>query len=102
MDRHVLASRIYLLGKLRFKNDDPVEHVSVPRLGLAIAVFTFVVYMIPGMWGAPLKALSGYLPPLETQDFVVYNYADTPVGTVTSTGSVTIEATEEPAHRQAQ
>lgn len=85
----------YLLGKLRFKNDDPVEHVSVPRLGLAIAVFTFVVYMIPGMWGAPLKALSGYLPPLETQDFVVYNYADTPVGTVTSTGSVTIEATEE-------
>lgn len=85
----------YLLGKLRFKNDDPVEHVSVPRLGLAIAVFTFVVYMIPGMWGAPLKALSGYLPPLETQDFVVYNYADTPVGTVTSTGSATIEATEE-------
>lgn len=85
----------YLLGKLRFKNDDPVEHVSVPRLGLAIAVFTFVVYMIPGMWGAPLKALSGYLPPLETQDFVVYNYADTPVGTVTSTGSVTIEAAEE-------
>ena len=85
----------YLLGKLRFKNDDPVEHVSVPRLGLAIAVFTFVVYMIPGMWGAPLKALSGYLPPLETQDFVVYNYADTPAGTATSTGSVTIEATEE-------
>ena len=68
----------YLLGKLRFRNDDPVEHISVPRLGLAIAVFTFVVYMIPGMWGAPLKALSGYLPPLETQDFVVYNYADTP------------------------
>ncbi len=79
----------YLLGKLRFKNDDPVEHVSVTRLGLAIAVFTFVVYMIPGMWGAPLKALSGYLPPLETQDFVVYNYADTPSGTVTSTSSVT-------------
>ena len=70
----------YLLGKLRFKNDDPVEHVSVPRLGLAIAVFTFVVYMIPGMWGAPLKALSGYLPPMETQDFVVYNHADSPSG----------------------
>lgn len=51
-----------------------MEHVSVPRLGLAIAVFTFVVYMIPGMWGAPLKALSGYLPPMETQDFVVYNW----------------------------
>lgn len=82
----------YLLGKLRFKNDDPVEHISVTRLGLAIAVFTFVVYMIPGMWGAPLKALSGYLPPLETQDFVVYNYADTPaasVVSVTTTSSVT-------------
>ena len=72
----------YLLGKLRFKNDDPVEHVSVSRLGLAIAVFTFVVYMIPGMWGAPLKALSGYLPPLETQDFVVCNYADSPAASV--------------------
>ena len=79
----------YLLGKLRFKNDDSVEHISVPRLGLAIAVFTFVVYMIPGMWGAPLKALSGYLPPLETQDFVVYNYADTPAVPVTSASSVT-------------
>lgn len=72
----------YLLGKLRFRNDSPVEHISVTRLGLAIAVFTFVVYMIPGMWGAPLKALSGYLPPLETQDFIVYNYADTPASTV--------------------
>lgn len=79
----------YLLGKLRFKNDDPVEHISVTRLGLAIAVFTFVVYMIPGMWGAPLKALSGYLPPLETQDFVVYNYADTPAASVVSVGSLT-------------
>ena len=61
----------YLLGKLRFKNDDPVEHISVTRLALAIATFTFVVYMIPGMWGAPLKAISGYLPPMQTQDFVL-------------------------------
>lgn len=79
----------YLLGKIRFKNDDPVEHISVPRLGLAIAVFTFVVYMIPGMWGAPLKALSGYLPPLETQDFVVFNYADTPAGTIAEPAGTT-------------
>ncbi|MBQ6185433.1 MAG: thioredoxin family protein [Bacteroidales bacterium] len=71
---------LYLLGKIRFKNDSPVEHLSVTRLALAIAVFTFVVYMIPGMWGAPLKALSGYLPPIETQDFVVWNYAETPAG----------------------
>ena len=61
----------YLLGKLRFKNDSPVEHVSITRLILSIVVFTFVVYMIPGMWGAPLKALSGYMPPMATQDYVV-------------------------------
>ncbi len=82
----------YLLGKLRFRNDDSVEHISVPRLGLAIAVFTFVVYMIPGMWGAPLKALSGYLPPLETQDFVVYNYADTPALSVAEPVEATVAA----------
>lgn len=61
----------YLLGKLRFAHDDEVQHVGVGRLALAIAVFSFVVYLIPGMWGAPLKALSGYLPPLTTQDFVL-------------------------------
>ena len=71
---------LYLLGKIRFKNDSPVESLSVTRLALAIGVFTFVVYMIPGMWGAPLKALSGYLPPIETQDFIVWNYADSPFG----------------------
>ena len=70
---------LYLLGKIRFKNDSPVEHLSVTRLALAIGVFTFVVYMIPGMWGAPLKALSGYLPPIETQDFIVWNHADSPL-----------------------
>jgi len=62
---------LYLLGKIRFEHDEPVEHLSVPRLTLAIAVFSFVVYLIPGMWGAPLKALSGYMPPISTQDFVI-------------------------------
>ena len=66
----------YLLGKIRFKYDDKLEHIGLTRLTLAIAVFSFVVYMVPGMFGAPLKALSGYLPPLETQDFVVWNTAD--------------------------
>ncbi len=65
----------YLLGKLRFKHDSPVEYISVTRLTLAIATFSFVVYMIPGMWGAPLKAISGYLPPIQTQDFVLEKYA---------------------------
>lgn len=63
----------YLLGKIRFKYDSPTEHVSVTRLILAIVVFSFVVYMIPGMWGAPLKGISGYLPPMTTQDYVVTN-----------------------------
>ena len=61
----------YLLGKIRFAHDTPKDHVSVKRLTAAIAVFSFVVYMIPGMFGAPLKALSGYLPPITTQDFVL-------------------------------
>ncbi|MFZ4411981.1 MAG: cytochrome c biogenesis protein CcdA [Bacteroidales bacterium] len=59
----------YLLGKLKFKGDAEVEKISVYRLMLAIITFAFVMYMIPGMWGAPLKKLSGYVPPLTTQDF---------------------------------
>ncbi len=62
---------LYLLGKLRFAHDNDLPCIGVGRLALAIAVFSFVVYMIPGMWGAPLKGLSGYLPPLTTQDFVM-------------------------------
>ena len=61
----------YLLGKLRFAHDDKVEHISVFRLSLAIGVFSFVVYMIPGLWGAPLNAISGYIPPMSTQDYQV-------------------------------
>ncbi|MFD3003226.1 cytochrome c biogenesis protein CcdA [Pontibacter toksunensis] len=59
----------YLLGKLRFSHDSELEYISVPRLFLAIATFAFVIYLIPGMFGAPLKALAGYLPPQTTQDF---------------------------------
>ena len=61
----------YLLGKLKFAHDDDVPHISVTRLSLAIVVFSFVVYMVPGMWGAPLSGLSGYLPPISTQDYVL-------------------------------
>jgi thiol:disulfide interchange protein DsbD len=60
---------LYLLGKLKFAHDSDVPYTSVPRLGLAIITFTFVVYLIPGMFGAPLKALSGYLPPMHSHDF---------------------------------
>ncbi len=59
----------YFLGKLKFKHDSDVKHIGVFRLSLAIVTFSFVVYLIPGMIGAPLKALSGYMPPQTSQDF---------------------------------
>ena len=59
----------YLLGKIRFAHDSELKHLSVGRLAMAIAVFSFVVYLIPGMWGAPLSKLSGYLPPQTSLDF---------------------------------
>jgi thiol:disulfide interchange protein DsbD len=58
-----------LLGKLKFSHDTDIPYLSVPRLALSIATFAFVLYLIPGLFGAPLKALSGYLPPQETLDF---------------------------------
>ncbi|RXK83049.1 protein-disulfide reductase DsbD family protein [Filimonas effusa] len=60
---------MYLLGKISFSHDSPMPHVSVPRLFLAISSFAFAMYLVPGMWGAPLKAMSGILPPATTQDF---------------------------------
>jgi thiol:disulfide interchange protein DsbD len=61
----------YLLGKLRFKGDDPVEHIGTGRLMIAIVDLAFVVYMIPGLWGAELKGLSGFLPPMSSQSFSI-------------------------------
>lgn len=60
---------IYLLGKLKFKGDEEVQHIGVLRLFFAIASLSFTVYMIPGLWGAPLNGISGFLPPMYTQDF---------------------------------
>jgi thiol:disulfide interchange protein DsbD len=59
----------YFLGKIRLSSDAVIEKVTVSRLMLAIATFSFVVYLVPGLWGAPLKALAGYLPPMYTHDF---------------------------------
>jgi thiol:disulfide interchange protein len=59
----------YLLGKIRMKSDAVIEKINVARLILSIAIFSFVIYLIPGLWGAPLKALAGYLPPMHTHDF---------------------------------
>lgn len=60
---------LYLIGKIKFSHDSDMRYLSVPRLFLSIIVFAFVIYMIPGLWGAPLKSISGFLPPPATQDF---------------------------------
>ena len=60
---------VYLLGKLKFAHDSDLSFVSVPRLFFAMASFSFAIYMVPGLWGAPLKALSGFIPPATTQEF---------------------------------
>lgn len=65
----------YLLGKIRFTGDSEIKLLSIPRLFFAIAVFSFTVYMIPGMWGAPLRSLSAWLPPSTTQDFNLHQSA---------------------------
>jgi thiol:disulfide interchange protein DsbD len=62
---------VYLLGKIKFAHDSDLPYVSVPRLFFATASFVFAVYLIPGLWGAPLKAVSSLVPPLSTQDFVI-------------------------------
>ncbi|HEX8023637.1 protein-disulfide reductase DsbD family protein [Mucilaginibacter sp.] len=67
----------YLLGKLSFAHDSVVKHISVMRLFLAILILSFTVYMVPGLWGAPLKAISGFLPPKATQDFDLSNSSPT-------------------------
>ncbi len=64
---------IYLLGKIKFAHDSDLKYVSVPRLFMAIISLSFAVYMVPGLWGAPLKAISAFAPPLYTQDFSLYH-----------------------------
>lgn len=82
---------LYLLGKIKFAHDDDVKHIGILRLVLAIFSFSFVVYMIPGMWGAPLKELSGYLPPKQSQAFDLERL---------STGKLTGNITEKPLYAE--
>ncbi|WP_235953963.1 protein-disulfide reductase DsbD family protein [Mucilaginibacter inviolabilis] len=64
-----LMMGLYLIGKIKFSHDSDVKYLTIPRIFLAIIVFSFTIYMIPGLWGAPLKVISGFLPPPATQDF---------------------------------
>ena len=63
---------MYLLGKIRFSHDAPLQSVSIPRFFLSLASLAFAVYLLPGLWGAPLKGVSAFVPPLSTQDFSLY------------------------------
>ncbi|MBP1630379.1 MAG: disulfide bond formation protein DsbD [Bacteroidetes bacterium] len=87
---------LYFLGKLKFKGDKELEKISVIRLFFAIISFSFVVYMFPGMFGAPLKAISGYIPPPTTQDFDLERSIFENAGK----GGGTISADEIPATRK--
>lgn len=77
---------LYLIGKIKFSHDSTLDYLSVPRTIIAIFVFSFVVYMIPGLWGAPLKAISAFLPPIGTQDF------DLTTGTIAAPGAHNVNA----------
>ncbi len=80
---------LYLLGKLKFSHDSDLKFISVPRLFFAITAFSFALYMVPGLWGAPLKPLSGFIPPATTQDFnldnLKYTIGNTSKSAVTNT-----------------
>lgn len=79
---------LYLLGKIKFAHDSDMPYLGVGRLALAIITLSFVVYLVPGMWGAPLKGLSGYLPPVTSQDFVL--------GATTGGGPVATQTSSQP------
>lgn len=83
---------MYLLGKLRFSHDSDTPFVSIPRFFMSVIVLAFVVYMIPGLWGAPLKSISAFLPPMATQDF---DLSQTPDGGGNRTGAVNTSALPE-------
>jgi thiol:disulfide interchange protein len=75
---------LYLIGKIKFSHDSDLPYVSIPRTFFAIIVFAFTIYMVPGLWGAPLKSISAFLPPEGTQDF---NLSQIPGGSATTQAS---------------
>ncbi|HEY0245296.1 MAG TPA: cytochrome c biogenesis protein CcdA [Mucilaginibacter sp.] len=90
-----LLMGLYLIGKIKFSHDSELKYLSVPRAFISIIVFAFVIYMIPGLWGAPLKSISAFLPPLSTQDFDL-SAGVGPAATVsTNTSTIKIKKYEE-------
>jgi thiol:disulfide interchange protein len=89
---------LYLLGKLRFSHDSDLPFITLPRLFLSIIVLAFTLYLVPGLWGAPLRAVSAFLPPQDTQDFDLY----TPTLLAPAAGSGTAAATSTAPHKYAE
>jgi thiol:disulfide interchange protein len=86
---------LYLIGKIKFSHDSDVTHLTVTRTFIAMGMFAFTVYMIPGLWGAPLKAISALLPPLSTQDFDISGGGAAPVAGPVNTSSIKTKKYEE-------
>jgi len=90
-----LIMSLYLIGKIKFSHDSDLPYLSVPRTFFAIGVFAFTVYMIPGLWGAPLKSINALLPPLSTQDFDISAGTGTPVATPVNKSTIKEKKYEE-------
>lgn len=90
-----LLMGLYLIGKIKFSHDSELKYLSVPRAFISIIVFAFVIYMIPGLWGAPLKSISAFLPPLSTQDFDLSTGVGSAVAAPVSTSTIKTKKYEE-------
>ncbi|MDY5968404.1 MAG: thioredoxin family protein, partial [Bacteroidales bacterium] len=90
----------YLLGKIRFKHEEKSDHVGVGRFFLAIIDLAFVVYMVPGMWGAPLKGISGFMPPMNSQDFNIEKIVNDNVRSIQASGTHAAAQGSLPANRK--
>ncbi len=93
-----LMMGLYLIGKIKFAHDSELKYLSVPRLILAIATFAFVFYLLPGLWGAPLKGISSFLPSPVTQDFDLSRLSVTPSSHDASTTIYVGESVQEGPH----
>jgi thiol:disulfide interchange protein len=86
---------LYLIGKIKFSHDSDVTHLTVTRTFIAMAMFAFTIYMVPGLWGAPLKAISALLPPLSTQDFDLSGGGSSAIATPANTSTIKEKKYEE-------
>ncbi|RYU89381.1 thioredoxin family protein [Mucilaginibacter terrigena] len=90
-----LLMSLYLIGKIKFSHDSELTHLSVTRTFIAMGMFAFTIYMVPGLWGAPLKSISALLPPLSTQDFDISGGGSATIATPANTSTIKVKKYEE-------